>query len=111
MTDCFDCKWQNFKYEGLPNNEYYCEKFKCETPDFYCKEQEECFTCSAFERLKSCCNCKNCNPTIYETGTIDSIDYHCKLQDNKMMYSDTNAYNTHNFDFLECPIGSWNGGE
>lgn len=103
MTNCYECKY--ISSEGL--DERWCERLKCKVPAFYHKAQEQSFNCEKFEQYKTCGNCEHSGGTIYETGTIDYIDYNCKLQNGKVIYSDFNWENVHHYDFPVCPIGRW----
>ena len=63
--------------------------------------------CKTYIKARKCYNCKySCN-IVYETGSIDCIDYHCKLQDKKMIYSDLNFSNSNYADFPDCNINKW----
>jgi len=44
---------------------------------------------------------------VYETGSIDDIEYRCKLQNNKLIYDDSNPYVTHPLDFPDCHINKY----
>lgn len=63
--------------------------------------------CEHYLEPQLCYNCLHSYTIVYETGTIDSIDYHCKLQNNKMIFSDLNWAISHQGDFPDCPIGKW----
>jgi hypothetical protein len=83
--------------------------------EFICTKQQKKLTdeeidnceygkCALFEELKSCCNCKHSSVQIYETGTIDDIEYRCTLQNNKLIYDDGSPYQIHYADFPLCNI-------
>jgi hypothetical protein len=67
--------------------------------------------CTAFEKFEFCDTCKHGKEVVYETGTIDEIDYYCKLQningDLKLIYIDIDPYINHNADFPRCSISHY----
>ena len=63
--------------------------------------------CSNFLQARTCINCIHSVPTVYETGTIDDIEYRCPFQSNKLIYDDSNVYNGHFADVPECNINKW----
>jgi hypothetical protein len=63
--------------------------------------------CESYLKSQSCYNCKLANKIIYETGTIDCIDYHCNLQDNKLIFSDTHWATNNLGNSPDCPIHKW----
>lgn len=65
------------------------------------------FDCPNFIQAKNCLSCKHSSQTVYETGTIDDIEYRCILQDKKMIYDDNDPYNQHHSDIPECNCGKW----
>ena len=95
--NCVDneCKYILSTYEGD-----YCTFTGTEVPD-------EIAECDHFVQAHTCLNCKHSKLTIYETGTIDDIEYRCPFQNNKLIYDDLNAYNTHFADVPECNINRW----
>lgn len=68
---------------------------------------EDSFNCPNFIQARNCLSCKYSSQTVYETGTIDDIEYRCKLQDKKLIYDDSNPYNQHHSDIPECNYGKW----
>lgn len=60
--------------------------------------------CKNFVQARTCVNCKHSIPTVYETGTIDDIEYRCPFQDKKLIYDDINVYNQHFSNVPECNI-------
>lgn len=100
-----ECKYLDEDYK----ENYICIKNNITLSD----EQIELFdndkkeNCKDFEQLKSCKDCKFSSIIVYESGVIDSEDYHCKLQDGKMIYSDISPYRRQNVDFPECNINKW----
>jgi hypothetical protein len=100
------CEDENCAYEttiigsgrGIFRIKEYCTKNKCCISDID--------NCTYFEIPKTCDNCKHSFCQIYETGTIDDIEYYCKLQNNKIIYDDSNVYNVHygDTDIPKCPI-------
>lgn len=103
------CKFLDEDY----NDNYICTKNNIIISD----EQYELFenlfdktenvSCKDFEELKSCKNCRFSRVIEYESGVIDSLDYHCPLQEGKMIYSDISPYRNKNIDFPECNIDKW----
>lgn len=57
-----------------------------------------------FKLAKTCIDCKYRNATIYETGTIDDVEYRCPFQGNKLMYDDINPLVSHYSDVPECNV-------
>ena len=93
-----DCKYilHTFKHES------YCSLLAKEIP-----EDIDMTQCDHFVQAHTCLNCKHSKLTIYETGTIDDIEYRCPFQNNKLIYDDLDAYNTHFADVPECNINKW----
>ena len=84
--------------------------------DFYCKltgteipEDIDITQCKHYEQARTCINCVYGIPTVYETGTIDDIEYRCSLQNKKLMYDDSNPYYRHYVDVPECNINKFKG--
>lgn len=97
-----------------------CRRLKEEVvPDrFICTKQHRELTddeldnceykkCPLFEEMKSCPNCVHSKSIVYETGTIDCIDYYCLLQNNKLIYSDVSPMIIHYADFPQCNINQF----
>lgn len=95
-----ECK---FMFEDTLTDKFICTKFNKDVSDF---EGE----CESFEELCFCSTCKHSRSTIYETGTIDDIEYRCQLQNNKLIYDDSSPYSLHNSDFPECSINRYEKG-
>lgn len=93
-TECHDV------HNGVWDDYSFCTKHK---KIIDCENE----ICSEYIKAKKCFNCKHSRKIIYETGTIDCIDYHCKLQDKKLMYSDCNWLDDHYADYPECNINKW----
>ena len=93
--DCVNCKHYT---DALEETNGFCTKL--------CREVASCQanSCKHFEQLTFCDTCKWANIRVYETGTIDSVDYRCILQNNKLIYSDLNPMRIHNADYPECEI-------
>lgn len=85
-----------------------CGDWVCELDESYpdCITDDD-FNCPNFVQAKNCLTCKHSSTTVYETGTIDDIEYKCKLQDKKMIYDDSNVLNQHHSDIPECNCGKW----
>lgn len=60
--------------------------------------------CDDFEQQKSCNTCKYSSIIYYDD---DCEDYHCTLQNRKMIYSDIAIYMNNNSDFPFCNIDKW----
>lgn len=104
--NCFDgCKYY---YDSCIDNG------RCELkPDFKIPDNDT-FSCSDYIKAKNCLTCKHSSPTIYETGTIDCIEYRCNFEGNatwtdKVVYNDSEPMIRHHYDILECPNGNWEG--
>ena len=91
-----DCKYLYQDYHG---DELHCLLTYSVIPDNIEETQ-----CKNFVQAKTCINCKHATIQIYETDRIDSIEYRCPFQNNKLMYDDTNPYNFHYMDVPECNI-------
>ena len=63
--------------------------------------------CRDFKLAQTCIDCKHSIPQVYETGTIDDIEYRCPFQNNKLIYDDLNVGVTHYDDIPECNIGKF----
>lgn len=85
--------------------EMYCSLTNEEVP-----ENIDIIQCENFVQARTCINCIHSSPTVYETGTIDDIEYRCPFQGNKMMYDDSDVYNSHFADVPECNIGKFEDG-
>lgn len=94
--NCIDncCKYSYVDCRG----EYCCAVIDDNIPD----EQPE--DCKYFLQAHTCINCKYSKETVYETGTIDDIEYRCPFQDNKLIYDDLSPYSYHFYDVPECNI-------
>lgn len=97
--NCIDhpCKYL-FDYCG----EEYCILTYKEIP-----EDIDITQCENFVFARTCLDCANSTMTVYETGTIDEIEYRCKLQNNKLTCHDLNPYCAHYSDIPECNIGKF----
>jgi len=77
----------------------------------YCSKHKNCINlikeCTDFELPKTCDLCRNSFTKVYETGTIDDIEYYCKLQNNKLIYDDLSPYTINYVDFPKCNIDSF----
>ena len=63
--------------------------------------------CKNYQQAHTCIDCIHSRITIYETGTIDDIEYRCPFQNNKLIYDDSNTYMRHYTDVPECPINKF----
>lgn len=59
--------------------------------------------CDDFKQQKSCNTCKYSYIIYYD----DCEDYHCILQNRKMIYSDISPYRSKNVDFPKCNVDKW----
>jgi hypothetical protein len=89
----------------------YCEQNEVWDIRSHCKKHNKLIPdetpCEDYTKSYSCYNCQFANAKVYETGTIDCIDYHCNLQNDKLIFSDLN-WAINNFgNFPECPIDKW----
>lgn len=94
-----NCIDNNCKHTYSEMGEIYCSLTHEEIPD-----DIDIVQCDKFEQSQTCINCKYSKETVYETGTIDNIEYRCILQDNKLMYDDMDPYHSHFADVPECSI-------
>jgi hypothetical protein len=95
---CDECRF--FKCADAGDT-YICMKRNIDVSDY------DEIECNDFEKHESCDECRYAKIIIYETGTIDDIAYHCRLQGNKLMYDDLNPYRCSNYDFPRCPVGMY----
>ena len=94
--NCIDNECKHlYSYIG----EYYCELTKKEIPD-----DIDITQCDDFMQAHTCINCIHSIQTVYETGTIDDIEYRCPFQNRKLIYDDINTYYQHFSDVPECKI-------
>ena len=95
---------------GYCRNEYedYLEdEFKCKLwPDVNLENISEDFDCPGFAPPHRCYDCIYAKEKVYETGTIDEIDYYCTLQDKKLIYRDT-LLSIFDPDWPECNINKF----
>lgn len=98
-----ECKY--LKEEVVPDR-FICTKQQKELTD---DELDNCEyeKCLLFEELKSCPNCVHSICRVYEIGIFDCIDYHCLLQDKKLIYSDICPLMVHYTDFPQCNINKF----
>ena len=92
-----DCAY--YKTDDFGERQY-CSKLKCYIDELITQ-------CNFFKLPETCEFCVYLYRIVYETGTIDDIAYHCKLQDNKLIYDDINPYIINYADFPECNIGKF----
>ena len=102
--NCCELECAYYKYplvwkNGMCDNEPYCIKQNCEIPNET--------ICDNYKQATVCLNCKYANLDILETGEIDALDYHCSLQNNKLIYSDISLTCVDYADFPCCPINMW----
>lgn len=94
--NCIDNECKHlYAYMG----ETYCSITNEEPPD-----DIDITQCEFYIQAKTCINCKHSIPTVYETGTIDDIEYRCSFQGNKLIYDDLDVYVSHYADVPECNI-------
>lgn len=79
--------------------ESYCKLTHEEIPD-----DIDITQCENFIQAHTCLNCSCAKIRMYETGTIDDIEYRCPFQNNKLIYDDLNPYCTHYADVPECNV-------
>ena len=98
--NCIDspCKYNHYNFYSY--NTFDCSLLKQDPPD-----DVDIVGCEHFELAKTCLNCKYAIQQVYETGTIDDIEYRCSLQNNKLIYDDSNPMVSHYGDIPECNIG------
>lgn len=83
------------------SSEYTCTL----NPDFVITGDD--FNCPNCITAQNCLTCKHSLIQIYETGTIDDIEYRCPFQNNKVIYDDSDPMNRHHPNIPECPIEKW----
>lgn len=87
-------------------NSYYLEWF-CELNHEKVPDDIDVIQCEHFAQARTCIDCVHSRITVYETGTIDDIEYRCPFQNNKLIYDDSNPCCIHYFDIPECNIGKF----
>lgn len=62
--------------------EYYCAITHEEIPGFInvLDPNEKSGDCDNFVQAHTCLNCKHAKTAVYETGTIDDIEYRCPFK-------------------------------
>lgn len=95
-----NCIDNNCRYLNSYPIPWFCELTYEEIPDDIDVTQ-----CDNFIQACTCIDCVHSRTTVYETGTIDDIEYRCKFQGNKLIYDDSNPYCKHYVDVPECNIG------
>lgn len=100
--NCLDdpCKYHHYCVD--PQSNFWCSLHDCEIPD----DIDET-GCKDFELARTCIDCKHRKTTIYETGTIDDIEYRCPFQDGKLIYDDINPGVSHYADVPTCNINKF----
>lgn len=95
--NCIDdeCKYLLHTFE----HEAYCSLLHQEIPD-----DIDITQCDNFVQARTCLNCVHSISTVYETGTIDDIEYRCPFQGKKVIYDDTDVWHDHYANVPECNI-------
>ena len=93
----YPCKHNSHRYNKVFDD--YCDITNKPIPD-----DIETTGCKYFELAQTCLDCKHAKRTVYETGTIDDIEYRCPFQDNKLIYDDINPMVCHYDDVPPCNI-------
>lgn len=94
MINCEECKYLIENYDDI----CVCTKHNKAAPENGCKD---------FDRLQFCDTCEYAKTIVYESGTIDCVDYRCVLQNNKLIYSDNNPMRLQNAAYPECILGMY----
>lgn len=102
QNNCMNMPCIYHYYTYSPYYEDYCLKRKSTLP----QDIDE-INCGLFQLACTCLDCKHAIIAVYETGTIDDIEYRCKLQNNKLIYDDSNPYNKHYKDIPKCNINKF----
>ena len=99
MNNCFDhpCK---YRYDDA--HTCFCHLRMCVIPDNIDETG-----CKYFELAETCITCKHSIETVYETGTIDDIEYRCPFQNNALVYDDIRPGVEHFFDVDKCMCGKF----
>lgn len=97
-----NCIDNNCRYLNSYPVEWFCELNHEEVPDDIDVTQ-----CEHFTQAHTCIDCTYSRIRVYETGTIDDIEYRCKFQNDKVIYDDSNPYCKHYADVPECNIGKF----
>ena len=84
----------------------FCGEYACTlNPKFAITGDD--FDCPNCVTAKNCLTCKHSYIEVYETGTIDCIEYYCSFQGKKVIYNDSDPMNCHHYDIPECNIDKW----
>ena len=104
LKNCFQypCKFHSYSWKLSYFGDQYCLKQQYEIDDMIKK-----INCKDFQLAKTCLDCKHSWPRVYETGTIDDIEYRCKLQDDKLIYDDSECGIHHYYNIPECKINKF----
>ena len=88
-NECIECRYLKENIDDV----FVCKKHNKKTNGNGCND---------FDKLKFCDTCTYAKVLVYESGTVDSIDYRCMLQNNKLVYSDNNPMRANNYKYPEC---------
>ena len=100
--------WDDCKY-FFENSDHSCwqkEKYRCLANSELIITDDD-FDCVDYTIAKNCVTCKHSQERVYETGTVDGIQYRCPFQNNAVIYKDTNFMNLHHYSIPECQINKW----
>jgi hypothetical protein len=98
---------------NLPCEDNDCAYYKMDYQDrTYCSKKNrfidnETGECEYFTPSQTCDLCKHSYMKVYETGSIDDIEYYCKLQNGKLIYDDLSPYMINFADFPKCNINKF----
>lgn len=95
-----NCQTDFCKYCVCDFAEEYSCKLDCKILD------DDNWDCIYFEPRQRCDDCEYAKVVTYETGTIDEIDYYCKLQGDRLIYQDV-SFNVYDYFWPDCPIDSF----
>lgn len=94
-----------------------CKFYDEEIDDQFCRKKcvqlsdniydDDDWDCEDFEEARVCANCQHSRTTVYETGTIDDIEYRCPFLDNKLVYDDLSPCSRHFSDMPQCSTGKF----
>lgn len=99
--NCIDNNCKHFYYR-CGQDDLYCDLTNNTVPDDIEETQ-----CDKYSEAKTCIDCVHAKITVYETGTVDSVEYRCSLQDDLLIYENLNPYYPHYSDVPECNIGKF----
>lgn len=82
----------------------YCAKLDRDLTEY--EEDRLCdeVFCKHYIKARICMTCKHSRCVNFDN---DCIDYYCKVDKNKFIYSSLSVFKNNSLDFPECPCDKW----